>query len=358
MSIARLARPEIRELEPYRPGRRREGILLDNNESPWSPPDAGGDPAPDMNRYPSVPAGLLDRAAAYYGVDESQLLLTRGSDDGIDALLRTFCRPGVDGIIVSPPTFGMYAMSARIQGADVVEIESAADFEYPLDAVIDACDENTRLVFACSPNNPTGNVIPPDDIHELCEALDGRALVVVDEAYGEFMQQPSAASLLDDFDNLVVLRTLSKGLALAGARIGVLLADPAVLDLVQRVLPPYPIPTPSIQAALRVFADDALLLARQRAEELVARREELAAELASLRQVRRVYPAEANYLLVEFDSAGEAADHLAQGGVKVRGFGAGRLRNCLRISIGTEAETRRLLELLVEREADEEARRA
>lgn len=354
--IASLARPEIRALEPYRPRPRPDGVLIDNNESPYSPPDVAGDLALDMNRYPVTPSALRKRMADYYGVDEAQLLLTRGSDDGIDALLRTFCRAGEDGIIVTPPTFGMYAVAAQVQGAMVREIPLEDDFSYPVDAVTAAFSDttaladSTRLVFACSPNNPTGKAVPLADIRKLCVAAHGKAIVVVDEAYGEFMAQDSAATLLDEFNNLAVLRTASKGLALAGARLGALLANAELLDLVQRVLPPYPLPTPTLEAAMRVFADGAIDIARRRACELVERRAEISEVLAGMPNVIRVWPSDANYLLVEFDDVQRVAERLSGAGVVVRAFTAPRLANALRISIGTASEMRCLLDVLADAE--------
>jgi histidinol-phosphate aminotransferase len=342
MTITELARPEIRELEAYRPTMPDEAVLLNNNESPWPPPDISNEFMPAMNRYPFIPRELRQRMAAYYGVSDEQLLLTRGSDDGIDALLRTFCRAGIDNIIVSSPTFGMYAISAHIQGARVTDIPLTDEFDYRLPEVIRAVDDSTRLVFICSPNNPSGNAIPLDTIRAACDALRDRAIVVVDEAYGDFLSQPAAVSLLDDFDNLVVLRTVSKGLALAGARIGVVLASEEIIDLVQRVLPPYPLPTPSIQAAMRAFSDGALAIARKRITELRERRDELAASLRKLACVRRAYPSDANFLLVEFSDAERVATVLRTSGILARGFDSPRLKHCLRISIGTAGEMRDL----------------
>lgn len=349
MTVTELARPEILELEPYRPAVLEQGtpgkavpdnVLLNNNESPWTPPDIDNEFMPAMNRYPLIPSDLRQRMAAYYNVSNEQLLLTRGSDDGIDALLRTFCRSGIDNIIVSSPTFGMYALSARIQGAGVTDVPLSDAFDYQLQDVIDAADDATRLVFICSPNNPSGNAISLQTIRAACEAMRGSAIVVVDEAYGDFLLQAGASELLDEFDNLVVLRTVSKGLALAGARLGVMLASAEIIDLVQRVLPPYPLPTPSIEAALRVFSDGALSIARKRIVEIRERRDELATSLRQLACVRHVYPSDANFLLVEFDAIDFVTGLLRTAGIHVRSFDSPRLKNALRISIGTAGEMR------------------
>lgn len=349
-AIEALARPEIRALQAYRPRRREQDVLLDSNESPWPPagqPDGPG----ALNRYPFLPPELRQRVAACYGVAADRVLLTRGSDDGIDALLRTFCRAGTDSVIITPPTFGMYAISARIQAAELREIPLQEDFGFPVDQVCAALGDSVRLVFACSPNNPTGGVVPLADIRRLCEAARGSAIVVVDEAYAEFMQQPSACSLLPEFDNLVVLRTASKALALAGARFGVLLGAPQLVDFVQRVLPPYPLPTASIDMAMQAYSPAALALAAERSEELKARREELAASLAELPAVRRVQPSDANFLLVEITAAARLVAELADEGICLRSFDDPRLADCLRISIGTAAETARLLASLQRRTA-------
>ena len=246
MSVRDRVRPEILALTAYDPAR-SPGVSLDNNESPWAPPGLDN----GINRYPpQPPRELIRRMAAYYGVDPGSVLPTRGSDDAVDALIRCFCRPGKDAVLITPPTFTMYAVSAAIQGAPVVEVPLGEEFAFPHDALLQV-DDGVNIVFLCSPNNPTGRAIPAEIVEAVCRAWAQTAIVVVDEAYAEFMHQRSATRLLPRFPNLAILRTLSKGLALAGARVGALLASPEVIGFVRKVLPPYLLPSPSVAPGTR-----------------------------------------------------------------------------------------------------------
>ena len=335
------ARPEIVELEAYDPVR-GTGVALDNNENPWPAPGLGD----GINRYPpQPPRELLRRMAAYYGVGEDCVLPTRGSDDAIDALVRCGCRPGSDAVLVTPPTFGMYAVSAAINGAGVIELPLDEAFNLPSDELRRARD-GVKIVFLCSPNNPIGTAIPNELVASICAAWAGRALVVVDEAYAEFMRQPSAIALLPRFGNLAVLRTLSKGLALAGARVGALLASPDILSSVRKVLPPYLLPSPSVAAAQAALSDEALAIAKTRIDRIVRERDAMAAALAERAGVRRVFPSDANFVFAEFTDANAVHARLATAGIRVRTFDSVRIANCLRIGIGSPAENRALLAAL------------
>ena len=251
MSVLDLARPEIRAMQPYSSARMEASggdVFLNANESAWAPV---GDDGLGCNRYPEPqPAALVDALAALYGVRREQLLVGRGSDEAIDLLVRAFCRAGRDAILIQPPTFGMYAVCARVQDAGVVEVPLAADFTLDVDAVLAALTPAVKLVFICTPNNPTGQPVPRAAVERLAQALSGRALLVVDEAYVEFCDAGSVADLIDRYDNLAVLRTLSKAWALAGVRIGSLLANAEVIALLRRIMAPYPLPLPSVDAAL------------------------------------------------------------------------------------------------------------
>ncbi len=227
MSVLDLARPEIRALKPYSSARMEASggsVLLNANESPWPAVMAGGIA---LNRYPDPQPDELIRALAdLYGVAPARVLAGRGSDEAIDLLVRLFCRAGQDAVAICPPTFGMYAVSAAIQGAAIVEVPLRGDFSLDADALLAHVDANVKIVFLCSPNNPTGNLVPLATISHIVATLAGRAIVVVDEAYIEFAGTSSAATLLDRYDNLAVLRTLSKAHALAAARIGVAAGSP------------------------------------------------------------------------------------------------------------------------------------
>ena len=275
MSVLDLARPELLALEPYSSARLEAGraqVMLNANESPEP---AYADDELALNRYPDPqPADLIERLAAAFGVSAGQVYAGRGSDEAIDLLTRAFCRAGQDAVLVSPPTFGMYAVAAGVQGAAVLQVplDAGRDFALDADAVIAAAQANpVKLVYLCSPNNPTGGAVPRAQILRIVAALAGRCLVVVDEAYGEFGDQPSLADALGTHPNLAVLRTLSKAYGLAGARIGVLLAAAEIIGLMRRIMAPYPLPTPSVAAALRAFTPEATAarvarIARTRAE--------------------------------------------------------------------------------------------
>lgn len=349
MSVLDLARPAVRALAPYVSARMMAGpsrVMLDANESPWAASIETG----DLRRYPDPqPRQLCVQLAELYGVQTAQLLLGRGSDEGIDLLMRAFCRPHEDAILVCPPTFGMYAVSAAIQGAGVVRVPlSGSAFALDGEALLKAVSPAVKLVFLCSPNNPTGGLIQPQTIVRLLAELRGRCLLVVDEAYVEFAPTAGVTSLLAQHENLVVLRTLSKAWALAGARLGALLADARVIELLRRIQAPYPLPTSSTQAALQAM-DGGKLAMQERVATVRAERRRLRDALQGSRLVRDVLPSAANFLTVRFVDAGKVLDRLAASGIIVRDIRehAG-LEDALRITIGTPEENNHLLDALHE----------
>lgn len=351
MNPVELARPEIRALQPYSSARMEAHggeVWLNANESPWLPFGC----AEGWNRYPDPqPAALIARLAELYGVEPDQLLVGRGSDEGIDLLVRAFCAAGRDAIMVSPPTFGMYATCARVQGAGVVEAPLGCDFALDVDAVLAAMTPAVKLVFVCSPNNPAGTAVPRAGILRLAVALEGRALLVVDEAYVEFVERGdefgSVVDCLDAHANLVVLRTLSKAWALAGVRIGCVLADARVIALIRKIMPPYPLPLPCAEAALHALGEDGECAMRERVAAIRGERARMRGELIALACVREVLPSQANFLAVRLANAGAGYAALLKAGVVVRDVRRyPRLADALRISIGTAAENDRVLEVL------------
>lgn len=350
MSIVSIARPEIRELKPYSSARMEASggsVLLNANESPWPVSQ------PSMNRYPDPqPAVLVARLAALYGVESEQVLVGRGSDEAIDLLVRAFCRAGKDLIAICPPTFGMYAVSARIQDAGVIEVPLTDKFEVDVSALLAAVTPQTKLVFLCSPNNPTGGVVPIAVLAGIAAALSGRALVVVDEAYIEFAGATSATTLLSKFANVAVLRTLSKAHALAAARVGSLIAAADVIALLRRIQAPYPLPAPCVDAALTELTPAAFNAAAARVAKIVSERGRLAQSLSRLPHVSEVLPSVANFLCVRCDDAAMVYRRLLSQGIVVRDVSSyPGLVNCLRISIGTAEENLRLLSALGASEA-------
>jgi histidinol-phosphate aminotransferase len=347
-----LVREDLRSFAGYSSARRAGvtgSVWLNANESAWrNPADAGL----GANRYPDPqPAVLRERLAAIYGVRANQVLVGRGSDEAIDLLVRALCRPGQDAVVIAPPVFGMYAVSARLQGAPLVEVplrDGAAGFELDLQAVADAAvSSGAKLVFLCSPANPTGQAIPSADLLALARRLAGRCLLVVDEAYGEYSDQPSLAAKIDQQPNLAVLRTLSKAHALAAARIGCLLAAPELVEVLRNCQAPYPLPSPCVQLALAGLSEAALAQTRGRVLTVRAERERLRHELAACAGVIRVYPSQGNYLLLRFADAETAFARLLAAGVVVRDMRASpQLGDALRISVGSPTENDALLAAL------------
>lgn len=351
-AVLDLVREDLREFAGYRSarGERLHGeVWLNANEPPWpSPADGGG----RCRRYPEPqPSALVDALAALYGCDRSQLLVGRGSDEAIDLLVRVLCAPGRDAVLTTPPVFGMYAVSARLQGAPLVEVplrDGIEGFSVDLDAVAEtALAHGVRVVFLCSPSNPTGGIVTRGEIASLAERLRGRALVVVDEAYAEFSDAPSAAALVASTPNLAVLRTLSKAHALAAARVGALIADAALIAMLRRCQAPYPVPSPCAELALSALSVTALSETAGRVASACRERERLRGGLEQLPEVVRVYPSQGNFLLARFRDAGAAFEALLAAGIVVRDQRATpQLADALRISVGTPAQNDRVLSAL------------
>lgn len=343
-----LARPDILALKPYSHASWNPSLeRLHANELPWR---AHADRSlTGLNRYPEPqPAALVQGLAALYGVQPQQLLVGRGSDEGIDLLTRAFCRAGHDAVLICPPTFGMYAVAARIQGAGVIEVPLLAAHGFALDpdAVI-AQLAGVKLVYLCTPNNPTGNSLNAAAIERVVAATAGRALVVIDEAYAEFCSAPSWVTRINSAPHVVVLRTLSKAHGLAGARIGSVIATPAVIALLRRIIPPYALAQPTVDVALAALEPTQLEIMRLRRDDILRERALVAASLAGKSCVRRVLTSAANFLLVEFDDAGRALERIAAGGLIVRDFrGLVGVGEALRITIGTPEQNSRMLDCL------------
>jgi histidinol-phosphate aminotransferase len=351
MNPVDLARPEIRALQPYSSARmetRGGNLCLNANESPWPPFDNDG----KWNRYPDPqPAALLSRLAELYGIHTTQLLIGRGSDEGIDLLVRAFCAAGRDAILISPPTFGMYAVCARVQGADVVEAPLREDFSLDVGALLARVTPAVKLVFVCAPNNPSGAEVPRIAILRLADALAGRALLVVDEAYVEFVESADASASVADCigscANLVVLRTLSKAWALAGVRVGTLLADARVVALLRKLMPPYPMSAPCMEAALRAVSAAGERAMRERVAATIRERRRVRAALRPLACVREVLPSQANFLTVRFHDADAARHGLLEAGIVVRDVRRHPgLGDALRLTLGAPAENDRVLHAL------------
>jgi histidinol-phosphate aminotransferase len=339
-----LARPDLRELDPYVPGAYEPGLIrLNANESPWRAP--GDATERGLNVYPPPrPFALRNRLAEHYGARADEMLVTRGSSEAIDVLIRGFCRAGQDRILICPPTFDMYRVYATIQGAGIVRVPLIRDAGFALDtaAVLDALGDGVKIVFLCTPNNPTGQSIPRAEIEAVCAATSGKALVVIDEAYHEFAST-SYLDLRARFEHVVLLRTLSKFVSLAGVRCGVLIAAEEVVDYLGNVLPPYTFPTPSIEHVLHALTEDSLRISEERIGVLIRERNRLGHALRDVPQVREVYPSDANFILVRTHDGPRFRSMAHRAGILVRTFADEALADCVRITVGRPEDNDRLL---------------
>ncbi len=345
-SILDLARPDLAALRPYTPGEYAPGLVrLNANESPWRAPSDKTDRG--LNVYPPPrPDALRAVLARHYGVPEDQLLVTRGSSEAIDTLIRGFCVANQDAIVTTPPTFDMYRLYAGIQAAKVVTVPLARNGDFSLSTrnVIASLEQSVKIVFLCSPNNPTGTSFPTGDIEAVIEAAAGRALVVVDEAYQEYASLPGFTRRRDEWPHVVVLRTLSKFVALAGARCGALIAEPELIDFLGNVLPPYTFPTPTIEHVLAAFTPESMQVSKERVELIKRERRRLAETMRNSIQVRNVFSSDANFILLETRNADEFAAEARRAGILVRQFpGQEELRNCVRVTIGRPEDNDRLI---------------
>lgn len=337
--VLKLARPNILGLEAYSTARddcgsNRPEIFLDANENPYNN---------GINRYPDPhQKALKSRISEIKGIAAGSLFLGNGSDEAIDLVYRVFCEPGESNTVSIAPSYGMYEVAAAMNDVEFRKVQLRPDFSMDTEAMLAATDSKTRLMFICSPNNPTGNSFPAEQIEELLERFGG--VVVLDEAYIDFSVRPSLTSLVKRYPNLIVLQTLSKAWGMAGLRIGLAVADPAVISLMSKVKYPYNINVVAQKMALMKL-DEA---AKDKAvAEIVGQRFRLEKELRKCPEVKGIYSSDANFLLVRFDNPDEVYGRLLAGGVIVRNRSkVPGCEGCLRITVGTPAENDRLLRLL------------
>lgn len=348
----RLARPEILALPRFDISANAnadfapDAIKLDANENPY-PPFLDGVLAAEVNRYPEPqPAKLKAALTALYGVGADNLIVTRGGDDAIDILVRSFCRPAIDAVSICPPTFAAYAHFALLQGSRIIEIPLDSNFDLNADAFIAAAraDPSLKLAFLCSPNNPTGNVLAPADILRIADALP-ETIVILDEAYVEFAEIESLAVEATARPNLVVLRTLSKAFGLAGARVGCAIGHVETIAIAARALPPYPLPSLSIAAATAALAPARRAIHQERIQRLKDDRKALAAALKNAPGIKSVRAGGGNFLFLEAADPEALAATLRRAGVRVR-FRPHAAPGGVRISIGTARENTALLAAL------------
>ena len=347
MDINSIARPEIVAMKAYvsaRSSAAADGILLNANESPVTLLDDPQWQRLALNRYPSPqPQPLKRRLAELYGVNQSNILITRGSDEGIDLLTRVFCRAGKDAMVECSPCFGMYRIAATIQDARVIDVPRMIDaglrIDFPALQSLIYAEADVKLVFLTSPNNPTGDLIDQDQLKTVLDACQGKALVVLDEAYIEFCSTESASKLIGHYPQLVVLRTLSKAWAAAGVRCGTVIADPAVISLLQRVIAPYPLAAIAIDAALQAIS--AATATRQQRLLATVRegKRDLLEFLEQCAWVEEIWPGEANFVLLKLADAAAMVDWCARHGIRIRDFSSQPLLGgCVRLTIGSAEE--------------------
>ncbi len=331
-------RPNILALEPYSTARDEyEGgeidVWLDANENPFNN---------GVNRYPDPhQAALKEKLAQIKGVGPERIFIGNGSDEAIDLIFRVFARPSIDNAISIAPTYGMYKVAAATNDIAMREVQLGDDFSLPVDELLAAADSNSKIMWLCSPNNPTGNAFPKGEMIRLIESFNG--VVVVDEAYIDFAEDGGFLGDLERYSNLVVLQTLSKAWGMAGLRFGLAFASEAIISLMNRVKYPYNINVLT-QARVAELLDKGV---SEQVEAILSERTRVVAELESYSSVVRVYPTQANFVLIKVDDADRLYDELVDAGVIVRN--RSKIKGCdntLRLTIGTESENERMLSII------------
>ncbi|TVR15710.1 MAG: histidinol-phosphate transaminase [Balneolaceae bacterium] len=344
-TISSLVRENIKNLKPYRSARDDfdKGLLLDANENGLGSPVRN---TLQLHRYPSpVQNELREKIASWRGVDFENIFLGVGSDEPIDLLMRIFCNPGKDAIITTPPTYGMYKVSASINDVAVKEVLLDEKFQLRTAKILEVADSTTKLLFLCSPNNPTSNSLKQTDMLKLIAAFPG--IVVVDEAYIDFSRQESMAQLVQQYPNLVVLQTFSKSFGLAGIRLGIAITNPEIVSYMLKVKAPYNINKLTADVAMQAFQEVELM--KFNLEKILNERSYVSEQLSHAAEVEKVFPSDANFLLFRIKNAEEIYRKLAEKGVIVRYRGNEPLcDNCLRVTIGMPDENIRFLKTLKE----------
>lgn len=337
VTIESLVRANIAALSPYSTARDEYqgelGVFLDANESPYEN---------GYNRYPDPhQKSLKARLSQIKGVGAKNIFVGNGSDEAIDLMFRVFCEPAQDNAVAIAPSYGMYKVSAAINNIEMREVQLGEDFSLPVDALLAECNEHTKLMFICSPNNPTGNSFPRKDILRLAEEFEG--MLIVDEAYIDFAEAESLKSEIERYPNIVVLQTMSKAWAMAGLRLGLALADSRVVEIMSQVKYPYNINKAALQIVEQLL-DEPI---DDKVAEIVEQRGVVAEKLAQMPFVGKVYPSDANFVLTKVDDADAIYEHLIADGIIVRNRNRVRgCEGCLRITIGTKEENEKLIKSL------------
>lgn len=342
--LENIVRDNINKLVAYSSARNEykgnEGIFLDANENPYGSPLES-----NYNRYPDpLQLNVKSKISVLKNIPIENIFLGNGSDEAIDILYRAFCIPSKDNVIVCPPTYGMYEVSANVNNVEILKVPLVPEtFQLDISSVLKAITENTKLIFVCCPNNPTGNGVKWKDIQILLETFNG--IVVVDEAYIDFASYGSLISQLEDYKNLVILQTFSKGWGLAGLRVGMAFASEEIIAIFNKIKPPYNINIVSQQLLLEALNNKSKV--DEWVKEIILERRKVSDELTKLLFIKIIYPSEANFILVKTDNAKNIYDFLITQKIIVRNRSNITLcDNCLRITIGTKEENTKLLNTL------------
>ena len=343
IDIPSLVRPNILDLKPYRSARDDfdSGILLDANENALGAPF---EHELALNRYPMpYQEELREKIAEFRKVDSQNVFVGVGSDEAIDLLVRIFCEPGKDRVITTPPTYGMYKVSAGVNNIAVDEALLTTGYQLQIDEILSSVQETTKLIFLCSPNNPTANSLWRKDILKIVNRFGG--IVILDEAYIDFSNQKSFAEDIKDHKNLVVLQTMSKAFGLAGIRLGIAIANPEIINFMMKIKAPYNVNSLTLQAAIKGFSHINAMKAK--VAQIKSEREKVIQRLENIPQIQKVYPSDANFLIFKIDDALEVYKKIAEQGIIVRYRGnEPHCENCLRLTIGTAQENKLFFETL------------
>jgi histidinol-phosphate aminotransferase len=338
--INKLTRTNVLTMKPYASARdefkdfKHEMIYLDANENPF---DNG------INRYPDPQQlELKELIAKKRNVKVENILIGNGSDEVLDLLFRAFCEPNKDNVITLPPTYGMYEVLANLNAVENRAVLLNDDFQPDAEAILNKTDKNTKILFLCSPNNPTGNSFSDKIVFDLLSNFNG--LILIDEAYIDFSEKDSWLLLLKDYPNLVICQTLSKAYAMAGVRIGLLYGSAKIISILNKIKPPYNINVLSQEKAIKKIQQSTLEF---QVKKIITERERLAKELKKITFIEKVIPSDANFILVKVDNANLRYEQFIENGIVVRNRSNQPLcDNCLRITIGTKQENEKVIQLL------------
>jgi histidinol-phosphate aminotransferase len=340
-NLKNLIRKNIANLTPYSSARDEytgsASVYLDANENPFEN---------GVNRYPDpLQRVLKDRISEIKGVSTDRMILGNGSDEVIDLLFRAFCEPGKDNVIICTPTYGMYEVAANVNAVSIKEVLLDDDFQPDVDAVINACDSNTKMLILCSPNNPTANVYEEGRIEFLLKNFPG--IVMLDEAYIDFAPGKTFTQKLNEYPNLIILQTLSKAWGMAGIRLGIGMASQAIVEVLNRIKPPYNVNVLTQNKAMELLKDEEIYLSQ--VDTILKERDKLIDFLNKLNCVEKVYDTDSNFVLIKVNDAGAIYDYLQSGGIIIRDRSkVSKLENCVRISIGIQEENGKLMQKLME----------